>query len=96
LCLGEGAAIKPNLYQPYAEKEEDTFANTFFLLASNRLPEWCQESKFSKKYKEMWEPLMSRVYLVSLTESFLGTSEFPYSTQDLAGAIKQVLNEQNE
>jgi len=44
----------------------------------------------------MWEPLMSRMYLVSLTESFLGTSEFPYSTQDLAGAIKQVLNEQNE
>jgi len=79
LFEGEGAPLKPNLYQAYATSEADTFKNTYFLCASNRLPEWCQQSKHPKQYKEMWEPLMSRVEMVYLAESFLFTAEFPYT-----------------
>lgn len=96
LFEGEGAAIKPNLYRPYAETTEESFADTFFLLASNRFPEWACQSKFPQKYAEQWVPLMSRVELVMLSESFLGTPEFPYSAQVLAGAIKQAMAEHKE
>jgi len=52
LFEGEGAPVKANLYERYAESEEDTFKDTFFLIASNRLPDWAFERDYPILYRD--------------------------------------------
>ena len=91
LFEGEGAPIKKNLYKAYAEDDEDTLANTFFLLASNRLPDWHDSDKYPGLYKDQWKPLMTRIELVMLEESFENSEEFPYTAPTLAKALMDKL-----
>jgi len=91
LFEGAGAAFKSNLYERFAETKEATFAGTFFLLASNRIPEWAVQKDYPELYRDQWEPLMTRVELVKIEESWVNSACFPYDAIVLAGAIKQVL-----
>ena len=47
-------------------------------------------------YENKWKPLMTRVDLVAMQESFIG-AKFPYNSPIFAKAIKELLNQkQNE
>ena len=85
---GAGASVKGNLYEPYYWG----FQNTFFILASNKLPTWSIQRENPHLYRRQWLPLESRVNLVMLNEDFTDyQGEFPYDTPILATALRELL-----
>ena len=80
------------------EKYKLDFAGTFFLLASNKLPQWSEfrnENDLERgdsnyDYINYWKPLETRCGFVTLEESFIG-GDFPYDAPILAGGILELL-----
>jgi hypothetical protein len=88
LFEGKGGKCK-NLH----EKLDIHFEGACFLVASNGLP--TVSDPYHKDYKNDWEPLMSRMRIVKLTEKHEGDDrpDFPYNAVILAHAMRQLAEE---
>ena len=85
--------MKGNLHEKY----KHIFKDTFWIIASNRVPSWSKPSTFNTLYEDHWEPLMSRVNWTELTDEFDGKhkgqyGDLPYNAAILAKAILEKYN----
>ena len=78
LLEGRGGDIRNNFYTKYTPKQ---YKHTFFLVASNQLPDMASEAqKNTDAHKYQWLPIESRTDIVILQESFAGTTnKLPYN-----------------
>lgn len=90
LFEGAGAAMQPNLYEKLPEEGGKRWAETIFVVASNKLPYWSRPSKMNQLYEQQWLPLMTRVHMVWMEQSFAGEHSFPYDETTLAYALKSL------
>ena len=84
--------MQPNLFEKLPEEGGKRWAQTIFVVASNKLPYWSHPSKLNRLYEQQWLPLMTRVQMVLMDRSFAGQgTEFPYDACTLAQALKDLL-----
>ena len=70
---GRGGDIRHNFFAKHAPKQ---YRGTFFILASNRLPDMAEKpARPSAAHDEQWLPLASRAEIVMLRESFAGKTK---------------------
>ena len=65
-----------------------------FIIASNKFPN-CSY-RYHKDRKDMWDPMLFRMEIVTLDQGFDGVTIFPYSPVELAAALTQMINRDPE
>ena len=96
LFEGDGAPVQSNLYERIPEEGAGRFEKTIFIVASNKLPFWNRASTMNKLYETQWVPLMTRVEMVHLKESYVDSSTFPYDADMLASALAYLMEKKED
>ena len=88
---GSGGLVRADLYKQF----DTAYKNAIVVVASNRMPASEAQGSDETFKNDIWGPLCTRVKFVYTSSAHKSSEVFPYSTVQLANAIKYLSERMN-